>query len=43
MHTLQRPPLKHFLPVLLRDGLGVGNPLLKRKQLDTGGGQLGMR
>ena len=40
MHVLQRLPLKHFLSVLPRDGLGIGNPLLKRKQLGAGGGQL---
>ena len=43
VHALQRPPLKHFLPALLREGLGVGDPLPKRKQLGAGRGQLSPR
>ena len=43
MHALQRPPLKHFFPVLPRDGLGVGGPLPKREQLGAGGGQVRLR
>ena len=36
MLTLQRPPLKHFLPTLPHNGLGVINPLLKRERLGAG-------
>ena len=31
MHVLQCLPLKHFLSVLLCNGLSVVNPLLKKK------------
>ena len=43
MLALQCPPLKHFLPVLPRNGLGIVNPFLKREQLSAGGGQLRLR
>ena len=42
MLALQRLLADRLLPALLRDGLGNGNPLLKREQLSTGGGQLGL-
>ena len=42
MHALQCPPLKHLLPVLPRNGLGVGDPLLKKKLLGAGRGQLSL-
>ena len=43
MHVLQRLPSNLLLPVLLHDGFGNGNPLLKMKQLGVGKGQLGLR
>ena len=42
VHVLQRLPPERFLPALLRKGLDTGNPLLKRKQLGTGGSQLSL-
>ena len=43
MHVLQRLLLENFFSVLLRNGLGVITPLLKKKQLGMGGGQLSLR
>ena len=43
MLTLQCPQMKHFLPVLPRDGLGVSNPLLEGEQLGAGRGQFRLR
>ena len=40
MLAQQRLPSKCLLPALLCEGLGADNPLLKREQLSTGGGQL---
>ena len=40
--ALQRLSVDHLLPALLHEGLSSGNPLLKREQLSTGGGQLGL-
>ena len=42
VHALQRLPPTRFLPALLHEGLGTGDPPLKRKQLSAGGGQLGL-
>ena len=42
MFVLQCLPVEYLFPALLREGLGVGNPSLKREQLSAGRGQLGL-
>ena len=43
MHVLQRLPLANLIFVLPRNGLGVIDPMLEKKQLSTGGVQLSLR
>ena len=43
MHVFQRLPLADLVRIPLRNGLGIINPPLKKKQFSMGGGQLSLR
>ena len=43
MHVFHNPLLTDLVLIPLHDGLGVINPLLEKKQLGAGGGQVNLR